>query len=138
MSLKFIKLFLRVTIAVGFLSAVADRFGLWHQNSAWGNWDNFVLYTQQLLPFLVPKLVTITSIVATTFETIFGITLLLGWKTKLFAQLSGFLLLFFGIAMWFSFGIKKPLDFSVFTAAGASFALSTIKVKFLELDSIFK
>jgi hypothetical protein len=40
---KLVKLFLRLSIGVGFLSAVADRFGLWSKDVAvWGNWDNFL------------------------------------------------------------------------------------------------
>lgn len=43
MKSKIIKLFLRITIGVGFFSAVADRFGFWSKDvSAWGNWDSFV------------------------------------------------------------------------------------------------
>lgn len=46
-----IKLFLRLAISMGFLSAVADRFGLWSPEvSAWGNWDNFMAGTGQLNP----------------------------------------------------------------------------------------
>lgn len=48
---KLIKLFLRLAIAGGFLSAVADRFGIWNSNIAWGNWSNFVAYTQSILPW---------------------------------------------------------------------------------------
>lgn len=42
MKVKLVKLFLRLSTGVGFLSAVADRFGLWSKELAvWGNWDNF-------------------------------------------------------------------------------------------------
>jgi thiosulfate dehydrogenase (quinone) large subunit len=40
--------------------------------------------------------------------------------------------------MTFSRGIKAPLDYSVFTASAAAFALSLIKEKFLELDSLIE
>ncbi len=33
-------------------------------------------------------------------------------------------------------GVKVPLDYSVFTAAEAAFALSLMKGKFLEIDSL--
>ncbi len=38
--------FLRIALAISFLSAVADRFGLWGSpgaaNVAWGDWPTFV------------------------------------------------------------------------------------------------
>ncbi|MFP7657801.1 hypothetical protein [Chryseobacterium proteolyticum] len=48
---QFPQLFLRVAIAVTMLSAVADRFGFWGKNSAWGNWENFEKYTRKLTFF---------------------------------------------------------------------------------------
>jgi thiosulfate dehydrogenase (quinone) large subunit len=59
-----------------------------------------------------------------------------GFKTGLFAKLSGFLLLAFALSMTFSTGIKGAFDYSVFSAAAAAFALSFIKEKYLELDTI--
>ena len=57
-------------------------------------------------------------------------------KRNLFAKLSGFLLLLFALAMTFSSGIKGALDFSVFSASAAAFALSLMKEKALELDGL--
>ena len=50
---------LRLALAVSFLSAVADRFGLWGQfgsGAAWGDFERFTAYTAQLLWFLPPSL----------------------------------------------------------------------------------
>lgn len=135
MNLGLIKLFLRFSIAAGFLSAVADRFGLWKTSFAWGSWKPFVSYTQTLLPWLPHEGAQLAAILSTIAELSFGVCLLLGWKTVFFAKISGILLLLFAIAMTFSIGIKKPLDYSVFTASAAAFALSTMKTKFLELNS---
>ena len=38
--------------------------------------------------------------------------------------------------MTFSTGIKGALDFSVFTASAGAFALSLMKEKYMELDSL--
>ncbi len=132
MSKKLIKLFLRLALGIGFLSPVLDRFGLW--GSTWGNWDSFVKYTQSLVPWLTPRWTSIAAIVATVAEIVFGVFLLLGWKVRLFANLSGTLMLLFALAMWTSYGIKAPLNASVFAASAAAFALATIRVKFLEID----
>jgi len=130
-----IKLFLRLAISFSFLSAVADRFGLWPaQISVWGNWENFVAYTQVINPWLPEALVSPAAMVATAAEVIFPACLLVGFKTELVAKLSGILLLIFALAMAFSTGIKGAFDYSVFTASAAAFALSTMKEKFLEVD----
>jgi len=132
-----IKLFLRLSLGVGFLSAVADRFGFWHQNVAWGNWENFLKYTAKLTPWLPEALVPVAGIIATAAEIIFAVALLVGFRTRLFAQLSGGLLLVFAFSMAWVLGIKPPLDYSVFAASAGAFALSLLPGKFLELDNLF-
>jgi uncharacterized membrane protein YphA (DoxX/SURF4 family) len=139
MKVKIIKLFLRISIGVGFLSAVADRFGLWSKEvSAWGNWGNFLKYTQKLNPIIPPSLIPFIGWVSTLLEIVLGVCLIIGFKTSLTAKLSGWLLLIFALAMTFSVGIKAPLDASVFAASAAAFGLSLIKEKFLEIDSLVK
>ena len=132
---KIVKLFLRIAIASGFLSAVADRFGIWSNHLVWGSWDKFIEYTQVLLPYFGHTFVQITAILATAFEILLAVALLLGWKTEWTAKLSGILLLIFGLTMCFSTGLKSAFDASVFTAAAAAFGLSTIHVRFLEISS---
>lgn len=137
MNKKMIKLFLRITISVGFLSAVADRFGWWNEkNSVWGNWDRFLDYTQLVNPWFPNSFIQTAAILATGAEVVFALCLLIGYKTELFARLSGGLLLLFAVAMALSTGIKGPLDYSVFTASAAAFALGMMKEKFLEIDSM--
>ncbi|UTW65460.1 DoxX family protein [bacterium SCSIO 12643] len=123
-----IKLFLRISIAFSFLSAVADRLGLWKSEiSVWGNWDSFVAYTEVINPWFPNSIIPIIAILATVAEVFLAIGLLIGYKTELFAKLSGLLLLLFAIAMTFSTGIKGAFDYSVFTAAAAAFALNIIR-----------
>ncbi len=130
-----VKLFLRLVLAFGFLSAVADRFGLWSKAvSVWGNWENFLVYTQLINPWIPESLIPTLAILATAVEIIFAIFLIIGFKTELFAKLSGFLLLLFALSMTFSTGIKGAFDYSVFSASAGAFALSLMKEKFLELD----
>ena len=135
---KLIKIFLRFSLAAGFFSAVADRWGLWSaENSAWGNWDKFVEYTAVLNPWFGASMVSFAAIVATAAEVVFGILLVLGLKTEKVAFLSGILLLIFALSMTYSLGVKAPFDYSVFSASAAAFALSTMKEKYLELDVLF-
>lgn len=137
MKLRFIKLFLRIALATAFFSAVADRLGLWASNiSAWGDWATFLDYTQMINPWAPESLIPTLGFLATAAELIFGICLLIGFRTEFFARLSGYLLLIFGLAMAVSVGIKKTFDYSVFTASAAAFALSIMKEKFLEVDHL--
>lgn len=136
MALKWVKLFLRAALAASFLSAVADRFGLWPEGvSAWGNWNSFLEYTEIVNPWFPVSLIPAIAIIATAAELLFGVLLLVGLKTRLVANLSGILLLLFALSMSFSTGLKGALDYSVFTAAAAAFALASIREKFLEVDS---
>ena len=49
---SFSSVFLRYALGLGFLSAVADRFGLWgafgQPNVEWGNFSRFLEYTHTL------------------------------------------------------------------------------------------
>jgi uncharacterized membrane protein YphA (DoxX/SURF4 family) len=137
MTTKTIKLFLRLAISLSLLSAVADRFGMWNvEVSAWGNWDNFVASTKTITPWFPNSIIPILAIIATVAEIIFGLCLLIGFKTELFAKWSGFLFLLFALSMTFSTGIKGAFDYSVFTASAAAFALSFMKEKYLEVDNL--
>ncbi|MFV0592450.1 MAG: hypothetical protein ACK5M7_13770 [Draconibacterium sp.] len=131
---------MRFALAFAFLSAVADRFGIWNKEvSVWGNWDNFLNYTQLINPWISGYLIPAVGFLASAAEIIFAIFLIIGFKTELFAKLSGFLLLLFALAMTFSTGIKGAFDYSVFSASAGAFALSLMKKKYWELDSlIFK
>lgn len=137
MEKRLIKLFLRLAISIGFLSAVADRFGIWNKEvSVWGNWDNFLEYTKLINSWIPDSLIPTIGILATGAEIVLAIFLVIGFKTELFAKLSGGLLLIFALSMTFSTGIKGAFDFSVFSASAGAFALSLISEKYLELDSL--
>lgn len=137
MKIRFVKLFLRIALATTFFSAIADRFGLWASNiSAWGDWTTFLDYTQMINPWAPEGLIPTLGFLATAAELIFGVCLLIGFRTEFFARLSGYLLLIFGLAMATSVGIKQTFDYSVFTSSAAAFALSIMKEKFLEVDDL--
>ena len=86
-------LFARIVLALGFLSAVADRFGLWTlllgaNGVLWGSMQSFAAYTGGCLRWMA-----------------------LG---------AGILVLLFGISMFFFAGVKAPFDFSVFPTAACA------------------
>lgn len=119
---------LRLALGFSFLSAVADRFGLWgaygEPNVAWGNFARFAAYTGQLTWFVPKATVPIMAVAATCAETLLGILLVLGWQTRIAALSSGVLLLLFAVGMTGATGIKAPLDYSVFSAMGGAFLLA--------------
>ena len=134
---KFIKIFLRLAIAFGFLSAVADRLGMLDPTiSVWGNWDNFVDYTALINPWFPEGMIPFLALTATVLEVVFAVCLIVGFKTEFVAKLSGILVLIFALSMTFSTGIKGAFDFSVFTASAGAFALGLMKEKFLEVDNL--
>ena len=132
------QLFLRVTLSITMLSAVADRFGFWGTASVWGNWDNFVQYTQQLLPFLPHGITAFSAGMATFLEILFPLMLLVGFKTRIAAVGTGFLLLSFALSMSFALGIKAPLDYSVWVGCSAAFLLVVQKEYPFSIDSLTK
>lgn len=139
MNVKWLKLYLRLAIGIGFLSAVADRLGFYPKKIAvWGDWNNFLSYTEIINPWLPQSIIPLLGILATALEIAFGICLIIGFKTKLIANLSGILMLLFALSITFSTGFKGAFDYSVFAASAGAFSLAMIKEKFLELDQIIK
>jgi uncharacterized membrane protein YphA (DoxX/SURF4 family) len=120
--------FLRVALAAGFLSAVADRFGVWGPagapNVAWGGWQAFMDYVAKLNWFAPSASIPVLAWISTVAEVILAIGLLIGWQLRWFALAAGLLLLSFAITMTLALGVKAPLDFSVFAAAGGAFLLA--------------
>ena len=119
---------LRVGLGVGFLSAVADRFGLWgafgQPNVEWGNFTRFLEYTHTLNWYLPAGMIPPLGVMATGAEILFGLLLLVGWHTRATALLSGLLLLTFGGAMTLALGVKAPLNYAVLTGVGGALLLA--------------
>ncbi|MBV8815021.1 MAG: DoxX family protein [Verrucomicrobia bacterium] len=120
--------FLRFALGFSFLSAVADRFGLWgaygQPHVAWGDFARFVAYTGKLNWFVPAMLIPALAWASTVAETLLGFALVVGLFTRIAALLSGMILLLFALAMTIALGIKAPLDFSVFSASAGAFLLA--------------
>lgn len=135
---QFPQLFLRLALSVTMLSAVADRFGFWGENSAWGNMENFKAYTQKLTFFLPEALSFISAYAATFLEILFPLMLILGFKTKIAAYGSGFLLLIFAVSMTVALGVKAPLDYSVWVGCAGAFLLASQQHYTFNIDQLTK
>jgi len=118
-------LYARIALGAAFLSGIADRFGLyWGRNVGYGNFDGFMRYTAKVNSFMLPATIPLLAWSATAAELFFGIALILGIWPRWIALGSALLLALFGIAMAVSFGIKSPMDYSVFSASGAAVLLA--------------
>jgi len=121
---RLLELYARFALAAGFLSSVADRFGLWgppgSPRAAWGNWANFVKYTAVLNFFVPHSLAPLLAVGATIAESGLALLLLIGWRGREVAALAAGLLALFAVEMTVALGIKAPLDYSVFAASGAA------------------
>ncbi|WP_166922233.1 DoxX family membrane protein [Flavobacterium poyangense] len=125
---------LRIALATGFLSAVSSRLGLLGEYSS--GWENFLLYAEKVNSFAPKSSIPTIALLATFSETLLAILLVLGYKTR-FASAAACLLTFmFALAMTYSFGIKEPLDYSVFVFSMAAFLLSTVENYKWSLDGI--
>lgn len=125
---------LRIALATGFLSAVASRLNLWGSRSS--GWQGFLKYTVQTNSFLPASFAPAVAVAATIAELSFGLLLLVGYQINIVAFYAAILTLLFAIAMGISFGIKEPLDYSVFAFSAGAFVLSTIQNHRWSIDQL--
>jgi uncharacterized membrane protein YphA (DoxX/SURF4 family) len=130
-SMELAAVFLRLALAAGFLSAVADRFGLWGPAGtpgvSWGAFAPFLAYTGQLLWFLPASLVPAAGWTATVLELALAIGLLVGVRLRAVALATGVLLSVFAVAMTVALGPEAPLSYSVWSAAAGAFLLASLR-----------
>jgi uncharacterized membrane protein YphA (DoxX/SURF4 family) len=131
-------LFARLALAAGFLSAVADRFGIWGPPGgagvAWGDFASFTEYAAKINPWAPAALMPAIAWAATLAEVALALLLIAGYRTRSAAFGSGVLLLAFAVGMTAGTGIKSAFDASVFAASAAGFLLSTRRDFPLSLD----
>lgn len=124
-------LFLRFGLAAGFLSAVADRLGIWgpygRPTVAWGDMEHFLLYVAKLNPWFPSAVIPAVGWASTIAEIALGVLLLIGLQTRWAARLSGWLLLAFALGMSVGTGVKTAFNASVFAASGGAFMLATAR-----------
>jgi putative oxidoreductase len=115
-------LYARIALGAAFLSAVASRLGLYGKASS--GWKNFVEYTGEVNSFMPASTIPYLAWGATVAEISLGIALILGLWLRWTATGAAVLLAVFATAMAISFGIKSPMDYSVFSASAAAALLA--------------
>lgn len=123
-----VALFARLALGVGFLSAVADRFGVWGPPGAttvaWGDFAHFAVYAAKLNPYLPGSFVPALAWAVTVAEVVAGVALVAGIQVRAAALLAAVLLIGFSVGMAIGTGIKTALDASVPAAAAAALMLA--------------
>jgi uncharacterized membrane protein YphA (DoxX/SURF4 family) len=117
-------LYARIALGAAFLSAVASRFALWQGKPGLGHFTGFIEYTAEVNSFLPRAMIPFLAWAATVAETLLGLLLIVGLWPRWVSLAAAILLALFGTAMAISFGIKSPMDYSVFSASGAAVLLA--------------
>jgi uncharacterized membrane protein YphA (DoxX/SURF4 family) len=117
-------LYARCALGAAFLSAVGGRFGLWEKTFELKHFTNFLEYAAEVLSFMPKATIPYLAWAATVCETLLGILLILGLWPRWISLASAILLALFGTAMAISFGLKSPMDYSVYSASGAAVLLA--------------
>lgn len=122
---RFAALYARMALGSAFLSAVAARFGLWHDRGP-HPFAQFIQYTAEVNSFLPGSFAPLLAVAATIAETTLGILLIAGVTLRWTGLAGAILLALFGTAMAISGGVKSAFDASVFSASAAALLLSVI------------
>ncbi len=129
-------LYARVALGAAFLSGIADRFGLYRgRNVGYGDFAGFERYTAQVNSFMPAATIPFLAWAATAAEFFLGVALIIGIWPRWVALGSAFLLVLFGVAMAISFGIKSPMDYSVFSASACAVLLALYQGRKSEVQS---
>ncbi|MBB4640730.1 MauE/DoxX family redox-associated membrane protein [Rhizorhapis suberifaciens] len=136
------EIFARLALASAYLSACADRLGIWGSSGPgvdWGSMSGFYAATAALVPYAPNSFVPFIAWSVTISELALGILLIVGTQLKWASLASGLLLLVFALSMALFLGSKFPLNYSVFTASACSFlifGLVSHRVQQTDLPSI--
>ncbi|HEV2419879.1 MAG TPA: DoxX family protein [Terriglobia bacterium] len=128
--LQISRILLRIALSAAFLSAIADRFGVYGRPGApgvsWGDWLHFLRFVAYLNWFVPKALIPTLGIVETIIEFALAVALLVGFYQRIVAWASAGLLFLFALTMSIALGIKAPLSYGVFTAFAATLLLGAI------------
>lgn len=128
--LQVARIFLRLALSAAFLSAIADRFGLYGPPGtagvSWGDWTHFLQFVAYLNWFVPKALIPTLGAVETIVEFTLAVALLVGVYQRIVAWASAALLTSFALTMTIALGIKAPLGYGVFTAAGGALLLGAV------------
>lgn len=140
--LPYIQLISRCFYGLGFIIPVLDRIGLLGAPGtgivAWGTWENFQNYTHTLLPFLSKPISDSFGFGATLLEAVFGICLMIGFKTKWVSLGSALITFMFALSMIANYGIGAPFKYPVFVFTSLGLLLFCVNDYKWSIDALLK
>jgi uncharacterized membrane protein YphA (DoxX/SURF4 family) len=117
-------MYARLAIGAAFLSAVAARFGLWDGTLDLEHFPRFIQLTAEVNSFMPAATIPFLAWAATVAELSLGLALIAGFHTRAAGFAAAILLGLFGTAMAVSYGVKEPMDYSVFSASAGALLLA--------------
>ena len=136
--MRYLTLFLRLSLAASFLSSLTSRTGIWGPDVGWGNYAAFLDYTARINPWLPPSMVPAAGWFVNVAEFVLPVLLITGIRLRETAIASGILLTIFALSMCIGkdVGVISMLDHSVLTAAAAAFLLAHLTDRECQIDQI--
>jgi uncharacterized membrane protein YphA (DoxX/SURF4 family) len=132
-------LVLRLVLGVKLLLSIADRFVIWDPAGpsivAWGE---FITYSKTLTFFIKKEMIVFLGLFITILEILFGIALIIGYKTKLAAMGSSILIFFFAFTITYIYTYKVSFDYSVLIDCAGALLLVLIGDYHYSVDEILK
>lgn len=124
------QLLMRVALGLGFIFPVLDRFGVLgtvgSPGVAWGEWKNFVKYTNDLMPYAAQEFANAGAVIATIAELVLGTALMLGIKTRLAAFASAGLTSVFALSMAIFLNPMAPVAYPVYVFIASALLLASV------------
>jgi hypothetical protein len=124
------KIVLRLCLSFAFLSAIADRFGVYGRHGtsgiSWGDWTHFLQFVGYLIKIAPHAIIPAIGVIETIIEFVLAGALLLGVYPRVVAWLSAALLTSFAVTMSIALGIPATLGYGVFTAISAALLLGAV------------
>jgi putative oxidoreductase len=118
----------RILMAIEFLLAVADRFGLLGAPGtsmvSWGTFAHFIDYTRSMTTFLPGRFAGPLAVAATVIEIGLASMLLVDARLRIVALGSAALLGIYGISMTATLPIAEQFHYNVFAFAAAMLVVS--------------
>lgn len=135
---RYLSVPLRLALAASYLSSVTSRFGFWGEDVGWGNYAAFLEYTAKVNPYLPLAWVPAVGRIVDSAEILLALLLIVGFRIRETAVLSGVMLFLFAFGMNLGVGVISTLDHSVYTACFASFLLAIHSDSKLSIDRMIK
>lgn len=120
--------FARLALAAAFLSAVADRLGLWGPYTdgaivSWGSMARFYQDVAALNPWVPAWAVPFLGWLVTVLEAGLGLLLIIGYRLRWTALFAALLLFIFALSMSVFLSVKLMLNYSVLTCTACALLL---------------